>query len=467
MKKIFSFILVFSLMLPFPLARAEEELPPLPKGPLLLTTATPAMQSAEYWIKRIPGAEKPIKTMDQMKHFNDEIRSMIPERVDVFKIDSVRAGKHISDQLQLEYDTLKNRKLFDQNGKTVSKTVFEETIKPVMRIDKVPARIKMRWGAAVRATSIRALPTSIKMIEGADDVEFDQLQFTQIKLWTPVGIFHESDDGRWFYVQAPYVRGWVRAKDIAIFADRDRLKLFAKSGKFLVVTGESVRVFRDAAMQNMVQRPSMGTILPLAAAKKTAGGDVASGPDAYTVWMPYRKDDGGVALSKSYVSKKSDVTLGFPVYSQANVIRQSFKLLGQRYGWGGMYNGRDCSGFVHDVFLSLGVDLPRDSKQQALTGTQLGHFEPFQDDVEKRAILRSARPGITLLKMPHHQMLYLGMVNDQFYVIHSTWAERIGQDPKLDEKRRINQVVVSDLNLNGKSYVSSLFDRIVSINEVD
>ena len=149
------------------------------------------------------------------------------------------------------------------------------------------------------------------------------------------------------------------------------------------------------------------------------------------------------------------------------MIRQSFKLLAERYGWGGMYNGRDCSGFVHDVFLSLGVDLPRDSKQQALIGTQLGHFEPFQDDAEKKAVLKSARPGITLIKMPHHQMIYLGTVNDQFYIIHSTWAERTGQDPQLDERRRINQVVVSDLNLNGKSYVGSLFDRIVSINEVD
>ena len=118
-------------------------------------------------------------------------------------------------------------------------------------------------------------------------------------------------------------------------------------------------------------------------------------------------------------------------------------------------------------FLSLGVAFPRDSKQQSQIGTQLGHFQPFQDDAEKRAILKSARPGITLMKMPHHQMIYLGTVNGQFYAIHSTWAERIGQDPQLDEKRRINQVVVSDLNLNGKSYLGGLFERIVSMNEVD
>ena len=64
-------------------------------------------------------------------------------------------------------------------------------------------------------------------------------------------------------------------------------------------------------------------------------------------------------------------------------------------------------------------------------------------------------------------MIYLGTVNDQFYVIHSTWAERTGEDRLADEKNRINQVVVSDLELNGRSWVGSLFDRIISINEVD
>ena len=36
-----------------------------------------------------------------------------------------------------------------------------------------------------------------------------------------------------------------------------------------------------------------------------------------------------------------------------------------------------------------------------------------------------------------------------------------------DEKKRINQVVVSDTSLNGNSYLGSLFDRTISINELD
>ncbi|MFH0984072.1 MAG: SH3 domain-containing protein, partial [Candidatus Omnitrophota bacterium] len=215
MKKNFLFLLAFLFIVS--IAYAEEKLPPLPKGPMILTSATPAMQSADYWIRRIPGAEKPVKTLDQVKHFNDEIKHMVPENIDVLKLDKSRAGKDISDQLQLEYSTLRNRKLFDENDKTVPKSFFDEEIKPLVQIDQVPAKIKTKWGVATRATSVRAIPTMFKMIEGKGDVEFDQLQYTQIKLWTPVAIYHTSSDGKWFYVQAPYVRGWVKAKDVALF----------------------------------------------------------------------------------------------------------------------------------------------------------------------------------------------------------------------------------------------------------
>lgn len=456
MKKLFPFLTVVFFI--FSSAYAGEELPPLPKGPLLLTSAVPAMQFPEYWIKRIPGAEKPIKTMDQVKYFNEEIKTMVPENIDVLKIEKRRPGKAVSDQLLLEYTTLKNRKLFDANDKVVPKSFFEK-IEPLMQIDQVPSRIKVEWGVATRAASVRALPTLEKMIEGQGDYEFDQLQFTLIKLWTPVAIYHRSRGGKWFYIQAPYVRGWVKARDIAVFPGRDELKTRLKTGSSLVVTGESIPVFRDVTLKDVYQRPTMGTVIPLAVSKTSDG--------PYAVWMPYRKEGGSIGLMKYFISRKSDVTKGFPVYSQANVIRQAFKLLGARYGWGGMYNGRDCSGFVHDVFLSFGIDMPRDSKQQGMVGTQLGYFEPFEDDTRKEAVLKSARPGITLMRMAHHQMIYLGTVNGQFYTIHSTWAERIGDDPVKDEKNRINQVVVSDLNLNGNSYVGPLFGRILSINEVD
>ena len=161
-KKIIS---IFLLSFFATVAVAAEKLPPLPQGPLILTSATRAMQSPEFWISKIPGAEKTVKTPEEVAKFNDYIRSFVKENVDIFKLDSVRPGKQITDQLTLEYETLKNRKLFGVDDKYIPKSFFEEQIKPLVQIDKVPSRISMKWGAAVRATSVRAIPTMVKMLE--------------------------------------------------------------------------------------------------------------------------------------------------------------------------------------------------------------------------------------------------------------------------------------------------------------
>lgn len=432
-----------------------ETLPPLPEGPLLLTSVTPEMLKVDYWISRLPNANQVLKTPAELEQFNKEIDDMVAERVNVFELGYSKKGSAIKNQIQTEYDTVSNRKLFDVNDKYFPKSFFTEQVKPVLGLDQIPEKITFKWAAATKDTSVRALPTKVKMLEEKGDIEFDQLQFTLIKLWTPVVIYHTSSDGAWHYVQAPYVRGWVRSSDIAIFENREELKSQVKSSSYLVITGESAGICEDSECKARLQRASMGTVLPRIGKKGSY----------YEVLVPRRGAGGKVSLIKGYINKRHDVQTQFPAYTQANFIRQAFKLLGARYGWGGMYAGRDCSGFTFDVFLSMGVNLPRDSQQQPEAGTQLGHFKPYEQTAEKNAALEQATEGLTLIRMPLHIMLYLGEVNGKHYVIHSTWAERTGQDPIKDEKRRINQVVVSDLDLNGKSYMGSLFLRIIAITE--
>jgi len=445
------FLLVFLISGPV----SAEDLPPLPAGPLILTSVRPEQLSANYWINRLPDPDLLLKSPQEIKEFNEDIHREIKEAVDVFALDTKRPGGPIRSQIKYEYETVKKRKLFGADDQRIPQSFFDANVLPLLRWEKIPASISMRWGAAVRATAVRALPTDKKMLEAVGDYEFDQIQYTQIKLWTPVGIFHTSSDGKWHYVQGPYTRGWVRAKDIALFPTRAELKKYVKpeSASFLVVTGESIRIFSDTALAELDQKASMGTILPLSGER----------PNAYAIWMPRAGVGGKAVLERAYVSKKSDVSTGFVPFTQRNIIRQAFKLLGARYGWAGMYNGRDCSGFTHDVFLTFGLDMPRGSKEQGYVGAQIDHFGYKEDTERKLARLQNAIPGITLLRMPKHQMLYLGQENGQYYVIHCTWAERVSMTS--DQKLRINQVVVSDLTLNGQSYLGSLFDRIISMNE--
>jgi len=49
---------------------------------------------------------------------------------------------------------------------------------------------------------------------------------------------------------------------------------------------------------------------------------------------------------------------------------------------------------------------------------------------------------------------------------HNGWSKGVFFLER-DAKNRINQVIVSDTSLNGKSYLGSLLERTVSINEVN
>ncbi len=445
------FLIIFSLLVP-PYAKSEE-LPPLPDGPMILTSVIPEMLNPEYWINKLPEPDKPIKTEEEMREFNQDLHAMIKDCVEIFKMSTVKKGASVKEFMEYQYKAIRGRGLYDVQNNTVPKTYFDQNIKPNLNLGKIPETIKVKWGAVSYPVRVRALPTNIKLMEKKDDPEFDMLQFTRLKVWDPVAIYHTSADGKWVYIQSPYTRGWAEASGIAVFSSRAEVqkKLF----KRLNVLGESVLLFKDPELTQRWIRVSMGTRLALEGKEN----------GLYVVSRLERGKNGQALLRKGYVPVRADVSTKFPAFTQRNIIQQAFKLLGARYGWAGMYYGRDCSGFIQDVFLSMGIDMPRGSGDQTYVGTQLGHFQTFGDTQTKLDILQNAVPGITLLRMPHHQMIYLGQENGQTYVIHCTWAERYSMTS--DDKNRINQVVVSDLELNGKSRIGSLFDRIITITELN
>lgn len=99
------------------------------------------------------------------------------------------------------------------------------------------------------------------------------------------------------------------------------------------------------------------------------------------------------------------------------MIRQAFKFLGERYGWGHSYNGRDCGGFV-DV-RGMGVLMPQ---YQRASG-QSGIFAPIllMPHHPPAAHGRSRHAGRRRSDLhPGHVMLFLGRINGAPYVIHDT-----------------------------------------------
>ncbi|MFY7901034.1 MAG: NlpC/P60 family protein, partial [Chitinophagaceae bacterium] len=76
-------------------------------------------------------------------------------------------------------------------------------------------------------------------------------------------------------------------------------------------------------------------------------------------------------VSIEYPSNSS--TINFSKVTKNEVIIIAEKYLNTPYVWGGRsVFGIDCSGFVQQVFLILGFQLPRDAYEQATLGTDIG-----------------------------------------------------------------------------------------------
>ena len=116
--------------------------------------------------------------------------------------------------------------------------------------------------------------------------------------------------------------------------------------------------------------------------------------------------------------------------------------------WGDMYGEQDCSRFLQMVFATVGVILPRDSKDQAQVSSSVVDFDGKSDDAAKIAAIARAPAANTLLTMKGHIMLYLGTVNGKPYVIHDTTVSAM------------DRVIISDLSLGQGTPKGSLLKRL-------
>ncbi|MGZ3615079.1 MAG: C40 family peptidase, partial [Thermodesulfobacteriota bacterium] len=180
----------------------------------------------------------------------------------------------------------------------------------------------------------------------------------------------------------------------------------------------------------------------------------------YIISTPWREGDGQLTFRKGYIRRDEDVHRGFLSYTQSNLAHQAFKMLNHPYGWGDKLGGRDCSRFIMDLFRTFGILMPRNSREQARVGVDLGGVKG-NSSREKRKVLDQAIPLATTLRLPGHIMLYLGRDKGKHYVIHSLWG--IQGSGKVET---IGKVVVSDLTLGSNGPNGSLLDRITGMRTI-
>jgi hypothetical protein len=195
-------------------------------------------------------------------------------------------------------------------------------------------------------------------------------------------------------------------------------------------------------------------------------GKAVNGQHGYTshvIELPVRNDDGSLRFAPALLPRRADSAADYLPLTSANLVRQGFKFLGERYGWGHAYDARDCSGFVSEIYRSMGLQLPRNTSAQAVSpALQHTLFSRADSRARRMAAVANLTVG-DLVYIPGHVMMVIGHIDGAPYVIHDTnGGSYLGADGNL-KAMKLNGVSVTPLLPMMFNKDESYVDRITSI----
>ena len=355
--------------------------------------------------------------------------------------------------------------LYDERGAEVGAGDLDALVAATNRA-ALAAQTPLRYGMVVRRADLRAFPTRQRVFSTPQEHDIDRFQESALFPGTPVAILQESRDGQWWFVVSALYAAWIEKAHVAA-GDAAEIFAYVHKTPYLVVTGSSVQtVYTPEQPGVSALQLDMGVRVPLLA--DWPADRPVNGQHPYTsqvIELPLRDQAGRLQFVPALLPRSADTANRYLPLNSANLLRQSFKFLGERYGWGHSYNARDCSGFVSEVYRSFGVTLPRNTRDMgtspALNRIALGEGD---DHAARLAILRQLQPG-DLVFIPGHVMMIIGHIGDEPYVIHDTTGFSYRAADGQLARVALNAVSVSPLTpLLGGS--ASYVDRIYSIQRI-
>lgn len=408
------------------MGRIMAELPP---------GVTMAMLDARFWLDRAAAPDQPFVAPESIDLFNARAHAALgippvldlPETLDVALVQRALAS----------YQPLPAPR-YGGLGEPLDARFWDRLL-AAARLP-VDAPVEVRFGLATRRTDVRAFPTRSVVNMQPGEIALDRLQETTIDLGWPVAAVTASPDGAWQFCLTPHYWGWVSSADLA-WADRELALGYALPAAWATVTASRAWIGVAEAGPALAQ---MGTRLPLL--ERTERG--------LRVLVPRRADDGTLAIVEGLVpAGEESAAEGDLPCTPATVIGQAFRALGEPYAWGGSRAGmfgRDCSRLVRDAYAVSGLRLPRNGSQQAAVCRPVVTFTDEMEANERRTLLAERVPPGALLVLRGHIMLYLGALDGNPFVIHSTLSSGF------------DGVIVSDLSLGEGSEAGSLLHRLTT-----
>jgi len=319
----------------------------------------------------------------------------------------------------------------------------------------------LKYGLTVRRSSIRAFPTDTVFAHSPEYTDVDMMQLTAISPAEPAVILHGSRDKRWYYVQTGIHSGWIKKKDTAAAENAAVVEQYLQR-PYLITADSRIITEPDPFAENSEQIEfQMGDKIRLAEhedGQTLLAGNLHSQSDtgSYAVLLPKRDKKGGLNFKKALIAYSSGVKENLLPYTRAGILHQAFKMLGERYGWGGMFNRRDCSRFVMDIYRSFGINLPRDAgiQEEYAAGRKI----VFNGNLAARKeILQLIQPG-DVIYMPGHVVIYLGEDDGSHFIIHSGAGYAVKTAGGKYRNMSVHSVFICDLEQEmmqkkGKKYL--------------
>jgi cell wall-associated NlpC family hydrolase len=287
-----------------------------------------------------------------------------------------------------------------------------------------------RRAITLRNTNLRELPTAEPHFESIDKpgcgYPFDVLQSTALWAGTPLWVVHIA--GGWAFVDSPAAAAWMPLQDLA-FVDDGFVQQW-RGASLAAVTSDRCAILDANAMPRLAAH--IGTVLPL----------VGADDRTMEVLVPVADQGQRAVALRGRLSRDDACAVPCPL-TAANVARIANHMLGQPYGWGGLYENRDCSATTRDLFVPFGLWLPRNSSQQAKAGDVID-LKYLPGDQKERLILQKGVPWLTLLHSPGHIMLYIGQRDGRAIILHNFWGI-ITSSGGREARRVVGRCVITTL----------------------
>ena len=455
----FIFALVLGACLPCQSTMAEQVLAQSARGVLVVQDA---QLDPAFWVEKLRSPQQVVMARPSIEAQNARLMQADPSMHDLRSIPDTLTRARVAALIE-DLAEPPSGDLFDESGKALAGSVLD-AITDNRNLDAVPERQATRYGLVVHRADLRTFPTALRVFRSPGNTDIDRFQESALFPGMPVVIAHESGDGEWWFVVSPRYAAWIEKRHVAEGNAAEVLAYLDKE-PYRIVTGATVEtVFNPEQPALSELQLDMGVRVPVLDANAPVNGQHPF--TAHVIELPVRAAEGQLRLQPALLQKNADTAGDYLPMTRENIIRQGFKFLGERYGWGHSYNGRDCSGFVSEVYRSMGALMPRNTSAQSVSpALQKRIFTDKDGSAARMEAVGSLEVG-DLVYIPGHVMMVIGAIDGQPWVIHDTTGFSYRSDDGEMVRVPLNGVSVTPLLPLQYNETESYVDRMTSIVKI-